>query len=633
MSKKLQVIIQNLPQKPGVYIFKDIKGRALYVGKAGKLRARVNSYFTRSGELSADKKIMFSKISQIDHIITSSETEALLLESNLIKKYKPQYNVILKDDKQYKYIKIDYTDDFPKIYTVRRIEKGPASYYGPYTDAYAVKQTLNLLNKLFPYRECNQKIFIDNPEELRQKVCLRYHIKRCLSPCAGKISKDDYNNLIRQCELFLQGNQEKILTDIKFKMESAAKARDFEKAAFFRDQIRNLKEIIAEQKVISTKKLDQDIISYYITPSISPFKKGGLKGDFRASIVVINLFMVREGKLAGKENFRLETPKDLTISEILSSFVKQYYSTQRFLPDELIIQNEIDDRETILAWLSKKRSKKVKILVPKRGRTRKLINLGIENTKEYLKVFIPSPHPLPQRERGTLAELAKIFKLPTVPKRIECFDISNIQGQAATGSMVVFENGEPKKSEYRRFRIRFKKISDVEMLKEMLSRRFKNSLAFQDVRPADRWILPNLIIIDGGKPQLNTALSVLSEFNLKIPVLTLAKKFEEIYSPSLTKPKRLPSDSKVLYLLQRIRDEAHRFAISYHKKLKEKELSRSFLDEISGIGEKRKKLLLEKFKTPEAIRGATFDELKGVVGGKVAKRIIFYRPLGQVRKL
>lgn len=613
MTNKFKNIIKNLPQKPGIYIFKDAKGQVLYVGKAAKLRTRVNSYFTRSEKLSVEKKIMLSKIYQIDHIIVSSEIEALLLESNLIKKYKPQYNVVLKDDKQYKYIKIDYTDDFPKIYTVRRIEKGPASYYGPYTDAYAVKQTLNLLNKLFPYRECNQNIFVDDLEELKRKVCLRYHIKRCLGPCVGKISKDEYNNLIRQCELFLQGKQSTILSEIKKKMWEAAKERDFEKAAFFRDQIEDLSKIIAEQKVISTRKLNQDIISYYLY-------KQGKQSSNKSGDIAINLFIVREGKLVGKENFRLAAPKNSTIGEVLASFIKQYYATQNLLPDELIVQSEIFDKKIISAWLSKRRGKKVKILVPKRGRIKKLINLGVENAKGYLKLFQKTE--IKEEIDAALAELAKIFKLPIVPKRIECFDISNIQGQAATGSMVVFESGKPCKSEYRRFRIRVSKISDVEMLKELLSRRFKNSLAFQDLRPADRWALPDLIIIDGGKPQLNVALSVLSEFNLKIPVLALAKKFEEIYSLNFTWPKRLPLNSPVLHLLQRIRDEAHRFAHNYHKKLKEKEMVCSFLDKVFGMGEKRKKLLLAKFKTPKAIRKAGFGELKKVVGEKVARQIV-----------
>jgi len=471
MNRDFKAKINTLPQKPGVYIFKNKSGKVLYVGKAAHLQNRVKSYFQASTELSPAKQTMVEKVKDIDYVISSSEKEALLLECNLIKKYKPKYNITFKDDKRYKYIRISYPEDYPKLHITRTVKDDGASYFGPFTDGLALKRTLKLIRKIFPYRDCNLNIFSDTKEELKQKACLYYYLDRCLGPCIGKVSKEDYNNIIRQCELFLLGKLGDILKDLKRQMKKAALKKDFEKAAFLRNQIEDLQEVNAKQ---------------YLVPS---------------------------------KNFLTSTD---------------------------------------------------------------------------------------------LQELASKIGLKKFPNRIECFDISNIQGKQATGSMVAFKNGQPKKSDYRKFKIKtISKANDVGMMREMLKRRLKHK----------DWSLPDLIIVDGGKPQLNMALKVLRKFRLDIPAIALAKRKEEIYLPSQAKPLTLPKDSKALYLIQRIRDEAHRFAIIYHRKLRGKKAVKSILDEIPGLGPKKKKVLLSKFGTTENIKKASFEELANAVGKKLAKTI------------
>lgn len=602
-KNKINNILTKLPQKPGVYIFKNGKKNILYVGKAKNIKKRVNSYFIKNKELSADKKLMLPKIKKIDYIVADSELEALLLESNLIKKEKPRYNVILKDDKQYQYIKIDKADDFPKIYTARKIEKDQASYYGPFTNGLAVKNTLNLLNKLFPYRECNLEIY---EHSKKRKVCLKYHIQRCLGPCAHYISKKDYAALIKQSELFLRGRQDKILSQLRKDMKFEASKKNFEKAAAIRDQIFNLEEIIEKQKVISTKKIDQDFISYYQ----------------KNNLTIINLFMVRHGKLIGKENFNLKT-KNKKTDEILSSFIKLHYLNQKIIPQDIIIQTDIEDKHLITSFLTKQNKRKVNIIIPKTGKNYQLIKLGIKNAQLYYQNLSLREKLSPQEKSQIklLRSTKKILKLKDIPKRIECYDISNIQGTHATGSMVVFENGLPAKNQYRHFRINFPSISDTDMMKEMLSRRFKNYQ--QDkIIAQEKWPLPNLIVIDGGKGQLNAALGVLKKQKLNVSLISIAKKFEELYSPNSSKPLKLTQTSPTLQLIQRIRDEAHRFAITYHRKLKEKETPSSILDTIPGIGPKKKKKLLKKFRSIANIKNANFKELKNILGEKLAHKII-----------
>ena len=598
VNLKIKKRLLQLPQKPGIYIFSTTKGIILYVGKAKNIKKRVSSYFIKNKKIAPDKELMLPKISKIDYIVADSELEALLLESNLIKKERPKYNVILKDDKQYQYIKIDYHDDFPKVYTTRETKRDKSSYYGPFTDGYAVKNTLNLLNKLFPYRECGLEIYENSP---KRRVCLKYHIKRCLGPCAHKISKKNYNNLIKQCDLFLRGKQSKMLSKMKKEMKDEASNKNFEKAATLRDQIQNLEKIIEKQKIISTKKIDQDIISYF-------------QGK---RITTINLFIVREGKLIAKENFYLKT-RNKGLSEILSTFIKLHYLNQKIIPKDIIIQSDINEKHLIACFLSHKSDRKINIIVPQKGKNYKLIKLGAKNAKLYYHNLSAKEKSKERNKDNTtvLEDLKTILKLQKLPTRIECYDISNIQGTSATGSMVVFENGIPAKSEYRRFKIKYSSISDTDMMKEMLERRFGHKNISQK-----KWPLPDLIIIDGGQGQLNAVMDILKNKKIDIPTISIAKQFEELYSKKISKPIRLSKNSKTLQLIQNIRDEAHRFAITYHKILRENKLSASELDNVKGIGKKKRKLLLKKFKTTKNIKKAKIVDLEKIVGRKLSLKI------------
>ncbi|MFA6296509.1 MAG: excinuclease ABC subunit UvrC [Patescibacteria group bacterium] len=578
-----KAIIKNIPNKPGVYLFKDSKKQVLYVGKAKDLKKRLNSYFQNQNALALDKIKMLDQAQNLDYILTTNELEALLLESNLIKQHHPKYNVLLKDDKNYKYIKIDYQDDFPKIYQVRKIEKGPAQYFGPFTDGYAVNQTLDLLQKVFKYRDCAKSL----NKKFEQRACLKYHIKRCLAPCIGKVTKEEYDQTIRQCELFLKGKQNQIAHDLEEKMKQASANKNFEQAAKLRDRLSDIKTIIKKQIVISPKQENQDYISLFRH-----------ENEF-----IINLFTVRDGKLIGKENFPLKANFDSNDSELLESFIKQYYQKQLDRPEELILPETINDQDLIEKWL------KLTIIVPSIGKKKQMLDLGVKNAIEYTKRKFDGS--IIGEKISILKNLQKILNLETTPNRIECYDISNIQGKQATGSMVVFENGFPAKKEYRLFKIKtIFQPNDVAMIKEVLDRRVHND-----------WPSPDLIIIDGGKPQINAALEILSNHNWQTSLISLAKRFEEIYTPNTEKPINLPRDSKELHLLQQIRDEAHRFAITYHKKLHSKISIGSSLDEVNGLGPKYKKALLLKFGNVENIKKASLDELTKASNKKVAQLI------------
>lgn len=539
MNINIKKLLLNIPLKPGVYLFKNKTGKVIYIGKAKVLKNRVNSYFTKSSNLEMSKINMLSKIEDIDYIITKSEYEALLLESNLIKQYKPTYNVRLKDDKNYLYIKIENINEFPKIYTVRKIDDAKASYFGPFTDSQAVKQTLKLLRKLFPYRDCSENLFNKNKE------CLKYHIKQCLAPCIGAVSHEEYNNLIRNCELFLIGKRSKLIRNFKSEMNIASQNKQYEKAANYRDQIKSLSKIVERQTVISTKKESQDYISYV---------------KYRENYY-INLFIVREGKIIGRENFIINNIGNFTDDMILESFIKEYYLHTFDFPTEIILQIKILNDSDLSSLLSKKSKKKVKIITATRGKKREVIRLGIQNAKNFLTKKIG---PIENAKYKKLLQSLKLkLNLPHNPKRIECYDISNIQGKFAVGSMIVFTNGQPDKKEYRKFKIKsVVGANDVAMMEEVVSRRLNNV----------SWPYPDLIIVDGGKPQLNQIKKLLNIKNLTIPLISLAKKEEEIYLTNKKYSLKLKKDSEVLKLIQRIRDEAHRFAISYHKKLRAKTL-------------------------------------------------------------
>ena len=592
MNKDLKAKLKNLPSKPGVYIFKDKSGGFVYIGKAVNLNHRVRSYFQSNKNLEPDKRIMIPKITDIATIVVGNEVEALLLEQTLIKEHRPEHNIRFRDDKSYQYIRIDYADDFPKIHTTREVREDGSEYFGPFTDGYALKQTVKLLNKLFPFRDCNDEIHADNFRKSRERPCLRYHLKKCLAPCIGAVDKETYNTAIRNCELFLQGKQTKILRNLKDQMRLASDEKRFEDAAVLRNHIQSIEYIITKQRVISPQMLNQDIVSL----------------AWNKHLIAINLFIVREGKLIGKENFLLEGRSK---KEAVSSFIKNYYKLRKDLPKEIILPILPDDKVVILKWLAKKGS--TKFLLPKRGKKKQLQILGETNAQKYLDDHVRKEGASRAKSSEALLKLSKAINVKDL-SRIECYDISNISGQYATGSMAVFTKGESDKSQYRRFKIKeFTTPDDPGMMKEMIGRRFRK-------KKEAIWPHPNLIILDGGKGQLGVIRKELDALDVNIPLIALAKKNEEIFVPGKARPVVLPRESPALYLIERIRDEAHRAAIGYHRQLRSKIVS-STLDDIPGIGPKTKKKLLQEFGSVRAIKKTPESTLVKIVGKKTAKNL------------
>jgi excinuclease ABC subunit C len=612
---QLKERLSALPSKPGVYLMKDALGHVIYVGKAINLRNRVRSYFRASNGQTRKLRRLVHNIADFEFIVTGSELEALILECNLIKKHRPHYNVRLKDDKRYPYIKITMQEDYPRIYTVRRMQDDGSRYFGPYTSSKAVRQTMETLRKLFPYLSCKREITGND-----RRPCLYYHIGRCAGPCIGAISRKEYRALIQQIILFLEGKQERIIQDLQEQMERAAQALDFERAAALRDQVQALRTVIEKQRIVFAAGNDEDVIAF-------------AREDGQACV---QTFFIRGGKLIGREYFVLTGTQDEDAEEIMTSFVKQFYDQAAYVPPKILVQHNVDEAMVIESWLRQKRGTKVTIHVPRRGRGRELVKMVAENAAETLAQLRAEWAAEQAKQVTALEELRKHLELDEAPTRIECYDISNIQGKAATGSMVVFVKGVARKSEYRRFRIKtVAGADDYAMLQEVLRRRFKGVAASRqqgagsekEQPSADQsgWgILPDLLIVDGGKGQLNAALEVMTESGVEdVPVIGLAKQREEVFLAGRSKPILLPRDSQGLYLLQRIRDEAHRFAIQYHRKLRKKKGMTSALDAIPGIGPKRRQALLKRFGSVDAIREASVEELAAVPGmnWEVAARV------------
>ncbi|MBU1118517.1 excinuclease ABC subunit UvrC [Patescibacteria group bacterium] len=599
MTSQIKKILSTLPKLPGVYLFKDPSGTVLYVGKAKQLKSRVSSYFQKSASLENSKKQMVTQISDIKTIVTDSEFEALLLEANLIKKYRPQYNVIFKDDKSHLFIKIEYADDYPKISTTRKITDSKSQYFGPFTDGKAVKQTLGLLRKMFPYRDCPVKI-VDGKVSKgpKNRACLKYHISLCLGPCIGAVSTQEYNAIIEKCMLFLSGKSTDVMALLNKEMTEASLLKDYEKAAIRRDQIRSIKKILAEQKVVSSKNSNEDYISVY-----------------RGKELVVSLMLVRCGKLIGQENFIVNAPIDSTLPEILSSFVVSYYSKTHTFPKTIIAEDTLTFPFSYIKTLLEKRNispktiHKLTFFVAKRGKKKKMLALGEKNARLFLSKISHAKKDLTL----TLHDLKSALALPTVPIRMECFDISNIQGTNPTASMVVFIDGHAKKSEYRRFRI--KSVigpDDTGMLYETLSRRFAKTYKEK------KWPEPDLIVIDGGKGQLNAALRALKKYDVDLPIISLAKREEEIFMPGRKLPLIFSKKSEGLRLLQQLRDEAHRFAVAYHRNLRSTNSHVSILDTVPGIGPARKKQLIKHFGDIRKIEKAPLIELEKILPKKQA---------------
>jgi excinuclease ABC subunit C len=594
--------LKILPARPGVYLFKDNLGKVIYVGKASSLRNRVKAYFSSSAKLSFKLERLVDKISDLEAIVTDSEYEALILENNLIKKYRPVYNVRLKDDKTFPYLKIDLKNDWPTVRITRRFHKDGNRYFGPYVSAYSLRQTLKLIRKIFPFRSCNRTITGRDA-----RPCLEYHIKSCLGPCIGAIGQADYNDIIKEVILFLEGKQELLIQDLKHKMEEASRQLQYEKAALLRDQIQAIEEVVENQRIAVTVRGDEDAIAMAQTKDLA----------------YVEIFFIRDNKLMGRDYVLLDGVRDEEPGQIMTSFVKQYYSSTSSIPPLILLQFPIDEPGVIAGWLANQRGASVKLRVPQRGIKRQLINIVEENARQGLALYQAKQSKLIESAL-VLEELKERLGLPRMPLRIEGYDISNIRGNQAVGSMAVFDKGLSRRAHYRRFRIKsVSGIDDYAMIQEVLRRRFRRSLAADD-----KWsAMPDLILIDGGKGHLSAGLEILKELGLNsIPAASLAKEKEEVFIPGISEPLDIPRTSAALHLLQRIRDEAHRFALGYHRKLRHKESIASALDSIPGIGPRRKKALIKKFGSVRGIKEASIDELSRVPGitGKLAEKIKEY---------
>jgi len=591
-TRFLKQQLKILPVKPGVYIFKDEADNVLYVGKATSLYHRVGSYFSSPHSLSQKVQRMVARISDFDFLVTDSEQEAILLECNLIKKYRPRYNIRLKDDKSYPYLKVSIGEDWSRVYITRRVEKDGARYFGPFASAGSIRQTLGLLRRIFPFRSCKRTITGSD-----SRPCLEYHIHRCLGPCIGAVSREEYRQVINQVILFLEGKQETVVRELRGKMELAAKDLEFEKAALLRDQIQAVERVIERQKIAQAEG-EMDVIAL---------------AQAREQAYVL-VFFIRNGKLLERENFILQGARDEEPHQIMTSFVQQFYSSALYIPDKILLQYPLEGIPLTQKWLESKKMAKVELQVPRRGVRKELVDMVAENARLGLEKFRAKLLTEPQALAIALEEVQRELSLCHFPQLVECYDISDIQGTSAVGSMVVFEKGLPGKSHYRRFRIKsVVGANDYAMLQEVLRRRFKRVIS--ESQKGTWAMIPDLVLIDGGKGHLSAALEVMKEAGVdSIPCASIAKENEAIFLPQAADPIMLPPDSPALYFLQRVRDEAHRFAISYYHKVHSRESFASALDSIPGVGTKRKQALLKKFGSVKGVRQATVEELAATKG-------------------
>lgn len=582
-SDNIKNALAVLPEKPGVYLMHDASGKVIYVGKAVVLKNRVRSYFRNLASHTPKVKAMVAKIAEIETIVTSSEVEALILECNLIKKYRPRYNISLKDDKTYPYLKVTLQEDFPRLYVTRRQLRDGARYYGPYADAGAMHATVKLLRSMFPLRTC-RKMNVDRP-------CLNYHIKRCLAPCAGYISKADYHKMIKSVCMVLDGRTTELERDLKQQMQEAADNYAFEEAARLRDQLQAVARLNEAQKAVTNNGGDMDIF--------------GLGQDMTG--LCVQLFFVRKGKLIGRDNFFMPDGGD-TPQEVITAFVKQYYNEATFIPKEVVLPYlpEEDEKQLIETWLADKAQRRVELLLPQRGVKKDLLKLANENAVKLLNERLRKGSLSLKNDLQAAEELQQALGLEHPLERMDCFDISHTQGSETVASMVVFRNGTSSKKDYRRYKIVSAegKPDDFKSMQEVVYRRYRD---YED--------LPSLVVIDGGKGQLSSALEVIRGLGLDdLPVVGLAKREEEIFKPHQSESIMLDREGAALHLIQRIRDEAHRFAITYHRKLRGKRNLVSVLDHVERIGPKRRQELWKAFKTLDAMRAASVEELAAVEG-------------------
>ena len=597
----IQAELNKLPLKPGVYIMKDSQDEILYIGKAIKLRHRVRQYFRKSTHHTNKIKRMVASVASFEYIVTDSELEALILECNLIKKHRPKYNTMLKDDKHYPYIMITLGEPYPRIMIAREMQKDKSKYYGPYTSSFAANEIIELLRKIYKIRNCNRIL----PRDIgKERACLYYHIHQCDAPCQDYISVEAYREQVHQAIDFLNGHYKKVIEMLETAMYKASEEMDFEKAADYRDQLQSVQTIAQKQKIIDGAMEDKDVIAF-------------AKSETEA---IVQVFFIRNGKMIGREHFRLEGIEELSNSDIMSTFVKQFYSGTPYIPKELMLQEELDEANIIQSWLSSKRGQKVYIKVPRKGEKSKLVDLAAENAAITLNQFGDQIKKEAARTKGAVDEIMALLGMETSIDRIEAFDISNTQGFESVGSMVVFEGGKPKKTDYRKFKIKHVTgPNDYASMEEVLRRRFTHALEEQkeilvkklnpDIGKFAR--LPNLILMDGGKGQVNIALSVLESLGLDIVVCGMIKDDQHRTRALLYENREIimKKSSEAFKLITRIQDEAHRFAIDYHKKLRSKVQIASILDDIEGIGPSRRKALILHFKSVAHIQEASVEEL------------------------
>lgn len=602
MSTRFADRLSALSTDPGVYLMKNAAGDVIYVGKAASLRSRVRSYFQESRHPDPKTRELVSHIVDFDVIRTDTASEALILENELIKRYLPHYNVRLKDNKTYPYIKIT-NEEWPRVISTRRIIQDGGRYFGPYTSAGSVHRTLDLLNRLFPYRPCDITITGDAP-----RSCLYFHMGRCLGPCIGAASREEYAAAVEGAALFLQGRGEDLLPEMRERMERAAEDLDFERAAKLRDEISAIEHVLERQKIVSSRGDDADVIAVYQSPG----------GD-----AVVQVAVIRNGKILGSEHFVMSGSRiDDLPSEIIASFVSQFYLDAAVVPNELIVEHLPSDDEILRAWLAERRGGRVKLTVPQRGEKRRLVEMVAKSAAENFEQTRLRWLNDEQRMTAALTELADALELADLPRRIECFDISTLQGTNMVASMVVFEGGKPKKSDYRRFSIKsVDGQNDFAAMKEVVGRRFRRLATEPDTESWARQ--PDLVIIDGGKGQLNAAIEALTEVGFSAQIVGLAKENEELFLPGQSWPVVLDRDSQALYLVQRVRDEAHRFAVSFHRQKRERAAIRSALDDLRGVGPKRKKALIQAFGSVKRIREASEDDIAAVegIGRELARQI------------
>lgn len=611
--------LKKLPSLPGVYIMHDKHDAIIYVGKAISLKNRVRQYFQKSRNLGIKKEQMVEQIERFEYIVTDSELEALVLESNLIKEHKPKYNTMLKDDKNYPFIKVTTGEEFPRIMTARSMKKDKSKYFGPYTSAGAVKDVIELTRKLYHLRTCSRVL----PRDIgKERPCLYYHIKQCYGPCQGYVSKEAYREQVDALLEFLNGNHKNVMKDLEEKMYQASEEMRFEDAAQYRDLIQSVERIGEKQKITDHPGEDKDIIA---------LAEEGLDA-------VVQVFFVRDGKLIGRDHFYMKTVPGDTRSMILSSFLKQFYAGTPFIPREIMIQDEIEDQDLIAQWLESRKGKKVRIVVPKKGTKEKLVELAYQNAKLVLLQDKERIKREEGRTIGAVKEISQLFGMENI-NRIEAFDISNISGFQSVGSMIVYEKGKPKRSDYRKFRIKgVKGPNDYASMEEVLTRRFVHGMNEQEERE-NRQLeqdygsftrFPDLIMMDGGRGQVNIALEVLAKLNLEIPVCGMVKddkhRTRGLYFHNQEIP--ISRDSEGFKLITRIQDEAHRFAIEYHRSLRSKGQVHSVLDDIPGIGSARRKALMKHYKGLEGIKEASVEELSQIesMNEKAAKQVFeFFR--------